>query len=67
MPAILFHCPTTGLSVQGWIVDDPTAHPEQYVERYELITCPSCMHIHLINPKTGKVLIEKLARRVRGS
>jgi hypothetical protein len=66
MPAILFHCPNTNLRVQGWVVDDPAAHPERYAEQYELITCPSCMHIHLINPKTGKVLIEKLARRVRG-
>jgi uncharacterized Zn-finger protein len=64
MPAILFHCPTTGLSVQCWVVDDPLAHPEQYVEQYELVACPSCMRIHLIDPKTGEVLIEKLARRM---
>ena len=66
MPAILFHCPNTGLSVLGWIVDYPTAHPEQN-QWYEPVTCPACMHIHLIDPKTGEVLLgEKLARRVWG-
>jgi hypothetical protein len=68
MPAILFYCPTTGLSVQGWIVNDPTAHPEQNLERYELVTCPVCTRIHLVNPKTCEALLgEKLARRVWGS
>ena len=67
MPAILFHCPNTNLDVEGWVVDDPTVYPERYAEQYELITCSSCMHIHLINPETGKLLIEKFARRLRTS
>jgi len=66
MPPIHFRCPTMQLRVQSWIVDDPTAHPEQN-RRYEPVTCPACMHIHLIDPKTDKVLLgEKLARRVWG-
>jgi hypothetical protein len=51
MLAILFHCPNTGLSVQGWIVDDPTA---QNLEQYELVTCPACTRIDSVNPKTGE-------------
>jgi len=64
MPAILFHCPTMGLSVHGWVVDDPTAHPEQNLERYELVTCPACTRIHLVNPKTGEVLGAPVVRTV---
>jgi hypothetical protein len=64
MPAVLSHCPTMGLSVQGWIVDDPTAHPEQNLELYELVTCPACMRIHLVDPKTGEVLGAPVVRTV---
>jgi hypothetical protein len=64
MPAILFQCPNTGLNVQGWIVDDPTAHPEQNLEQYELVTCPACTRIHLVNPKTGEVLGAPVVRTV---
>jgi len=64
MSAIPFRCPTMGLSVQGWIVDDPTSHPEQNRERYELVTCPACTRIHLVNPKTGEVLGAPVVRTV---
>jgi hypothetical protein len=56
MPAILFHCPNTGLRVQGWIVDYPIAQHEKDHEGYEPVTCPACERVHLVNPKTGEVL-----------
>jgi len=49
----VFRCPNTGLNVQGWLADDPT---ERETETYRSITCTICTQMHLVNPKTGKVL-----------
>jgi hypothetical protein len=48
----LYQCPTTGYKVQGFIADDPTRDEDAY----EPVTCALCIRIHLVNPKTGKVL-----------
>lgn len=53
MAAFLYRCPNTGLNVQGWIADDPA---ERADESYEAIACTACTRVHLVNPKTGKVL-----------
>jgi hypothetical protein len=53
MTAFLYRCPNTGRNVQGWIADDPT---EGKAERFEAVTCLICARVHLVNPKTGKVL-----------
>ncbi len=53
MPPFIFRCPNTGMNVQGWIADDPT---EGKANSYESIACTICMQVHLVNPKTGKVL-----------
>jgi hypothetical protein len=53
MPTFLYRCPNTGLRVQGWIADDRTERDE---ENFEAVTCPACGRVHLVNPKTGKVL-----------
>jgi len=37
--------------VQGWIADEPISG-----EAYEAVTCTACGRVHLINPKTGKIL-----------
>jgi len=55
MPTFLYRCPNTGLNVQGWVADDPT---ESGSEQFEPVTCLICTRVHLINPKTGKVLGE---------
>ena len=48
----LYCCPATGQTVQGGsaeeVTDDDTA--------YESVECLACAQVHLINPKTGKVL-----------
>lgn len=53
MAPFLFECPSTGLRVQGWaaeeIVDDSSFVP---------VECIACARLHLINPRTGKVLGE---------
>jgi len=51
--SIVFRCPNTGLNVHGWITDDPT---EGEAESYEAVTCTACTRVHLINPKTGRML-----------
>lgn len=53
MPPFLYRCPVTGFKVQGWIADDPT---EDNDETFEPVNCTVCSQVHLVNPKTGKVL-----------
>jgi hypothetical protein len=53
MEVFLFRCPNTGLMVQGWVADDPPASDDN---TYESITCTACGRLHLINPKTRRVL-----------
>jgi hypothetical protein len=54
MAAIIFTCPNTQLNVHGWIVNDPTVKDSS--DRYEPIVCTACSRVHLVNPKTSKVL-----------
>jgi hypothetical protein len=51
--SFLYRCPNTGLNVQGWIADDPT---DGEADTYEAMTCTACTRVHLVNPKTGKVV-----------
>jgi hypothetical protein len=53
MAPFIYRCPSTGLNAQGWIADDPV---EAQAESYEAVTCIACTRVHLINPKTGRVL-----------
>jgi hypothetical protein len=49
----VFRCPNTGLNVQGWIAENPS-EPES--ESYEAVTCTACARVHLVDPRTGKIL-----------
>ena len=51
MVPFLYNCPVTGQTVQGWIADDGD-------DRTRAMRCLACSRLHLINPKTGKVLGE---------
>jgi hypothetical protein len=53
MAPILFRCPSTGLQVQAWLADDPSGNGG---ETFEAVTCLACSQVHLINPKTGRIL-----------
>ena len=53
MPPFLYRCPHTGLNVQGFVADDPTAGGG---DNYVPVECLACSGIHLVNPATGKVL-----------
>ena len=49
MAPFLYRCPNTGLNVQGFTADDPT-------DSFEAVTCLACTRVHVVNPRTGKVL-----------
>ncbi len=55
MATVLYHCPNTGFRVQGYTVDEtiPSDH-----DTYEPVTCLVCKQVHLVNPKTGKLVGE---------
>jgi hypothetical protein len=53
MGAYLYRCPNTGLHVQGWVADDPAERDD---DAYEAVTRVACTRVHLVDPKTGKVL-----------
>ena len=53
MAPIMFRCPTTGLSVQGWLADDASVTEG---EVYETVTCLACTRLRLINRVTGRVM-----------
>jgi hypothetical protein len=48
-----YRFPNTGLNVHRWVCDDPTIDNES--ESYEQ-TCTACTRVHLVSPRTGKVL-----------
>jgi len=49
----VFRCPNTGLNVQGWVAENPS---EPKSEAYEAVTCTACARVHLVEPRTGKIL-----------
>jgi hypothetical protein len=51
MATRLFRCPSTGHRVQGWFADNGSVNGD-----YEGVTCLACRQVHMVNPKTGKVL-----------
>jgi hypothetical protein len=53
MATVLFFCPTTGHRVQGWFTDNGS---DNSGEVYEGVTCLACSQVHMVNPRTGKVL-----------
>lgn len=55
MATVLFRCPNTGLQIQGSIAEDPICFDDK---NYETVSCSACQQIHLVNPKTGKVIGE---------
>jgi len=53
MAALLFRCPATGHTVQGWRAADLSDHGG---ETYEATDCIACGGQHLVNHRTGKTL-----------
>lgn len=53
MAAFLYRCPNTGFRVQGYSPDEIADN-----DAFEAVTCIACTRVHLVNPKTGKVIGE---------
>jgi len=53
MATRLFLCPSTGHRVQGWFADNGSVDGG---ETYEGVVWLACRQIHMVNPRTGKVL-----------
>ena len=53
MFTILFRCPNTGYPVQGWFAHGMSRDCKDI---FEGVICLACGGVHLVNPKTGKVL-----------
>ncbi len=49
----VYRCPTMGLLVQGWSAEEV---PDDDMDTYEAVQCTACARLHLVNPRTGKVL-----------
>ena len=56
MVNLIFRCVRTGLNVQVWL---PETAPTDRTDSYEVLTCPACARIHLVNKTTGKILGDK--------
>ena len=56
MGNLLFRCVRTGLNVQVWL---PDAAPTGRADSYEVVTCPACARLHLVNKTTGRMLSDK--------
>jgi hypothetical protein len=56
MATFLCHCANTSRRVQDWVADDPSDYPDDDTEAFQSLACLACTGVHLVNPKTGKVL-----------
>jgi hypothetical protein len=56
MAKLNFRCARTGLNVQVWLPDEA---PIAQADSYEVVTCPACARVHLVNKTTGRTLADK--------
>jgi hypothetical protein len=54
MQNFVFRCPVRGVMVQGWTEEEDTGST-----RYLAHSCLGCGGVHLVNPKTGKLMSEE--------
>jgi hypothetical protein len=52
MTMAVFTCPKTRYQAYAWVEDMPHGDSEIYLS----MICLACQGVHLVNPKTGKVL-----------
>jgi hypothetical protein len=52
MVPFTYRCPRTDMRVQSWAAADQVTDGEIC----EPVTCTACGRVHLVNPKSGKVL-----------
>jgi hypothetical protein len=56
MAKLNFRCARTGLNVQVWLPDNA---PTVQADSYEVVTCPACAQVRLVNKTTGRTLGDK--------
>jgi len=56
MAKLNFRCARTELNVQVWLPDEA---PTTLADGYEVVTCPACARVHLVNKTTGRTLADK--------
>ena len=44
------------MNAQVWL---PDAQPTERTDGYELVICPACGRLHLVNTTTGKMMSDK--------
>jgi hypothetical protein len=54
MPVLRYRCPASGLLAEVWTESDEP--DEDHSEFFDTVYCQACGGVHLVNPKTGKVL-----------
>ena len=54
MAFVHYRCPNLGLVTQGWANDSPA---DTGTDTFEIIYCAACTRTHLINPRTGNVIV----------
>ena len=53
MAPFIYRCPATGYNVQAFVADDPKQGTE---DAFQSVTCTVCGRVHLVSPKTGRVV-----------
>jgi hypothetical protein len=56
MQTFIFRCPITGFRVRG---QSPESTNEDKGEHFDPVKCTACKRVHLVNPKTGKLISDK--------
>ncbi len=51
MAGFSFLCPYAGVHVHVWTEGD-----DAEANHYETMTCAACQRVHLVNPKSGRVV-----------
>lgn len=62
MSSFLFRCPVTAMVVTGWQQDTPAAAPGNHLV-FVAERCPACGGLHIVNPRTGRLLAQEMPVR----
>lgn len=57
MENLTFRCSETGSNVQFGLSEPP---PADRADSYQVVACPACGRLHLVNKTTGRMLSDKM-------
>jgi hypothetical protein len=61
MVTFLYCCPTTGCALEGRRAE-PAPSAASPLVTYVAEHCPACRGLHIVNPATGRLMGEEMAR-----